>query len=107
MPPTIHCVRHAQGFHNLGLEFCSLQDPRLTPLGEKQCQTLQTTTFPDQNHISLITASPLSRTLHTAFLVFRPVLSSPTSKCRPSILAIPAAQETSIYPCDTGTDLTA
>lgn len=103
--PKIHLVRHAQGFHNLGFEFHSLPDPRLTPLGESQCATLQETHFPParQQSISLITASPLSRTLHTAFLTFSPALSN--GKCQPTILAIPDAQETSDYPCDTGSDV--
>ena len=104
MAPTIHCVRHAQGFHNLGAEFHSLSDPRLTPLGEEQCEKLRSTHFPDQSRISLVTASPLSRTIHTAFLTFQPALTS-SEKCKPEILAIPDAQETSDYPCDTGSDL--
>ena len=105
--PRIHLVRHAQGFHNLGSEFHSLQDPRLTPLGESQCAKLQEEHFPAdlQRSLSLITASPLTRTLHTAYLTFRPALTSENTKCRPGILAIPDAQETSDYPCDTGSDL--
>ena len=104
MAPLIHCVRHAQGFHNLGAEFHSLPDPRLTPLGEEQCDKLCNAHFPDQSQISLITASPLSRTIHTACLTFQPALTS-SKKCKPEILAIPDAQETSDYPCDTGSDL--
>jgi len=103
--PRIHLVRHAQGFHNLGFEFHSLPDPRLTPLGESQCATLQSKHFPppSQSNISLVTASPLSRTLHTAHLTFSPALSN--GKCKPLILAIPDAQETSDFPCDTGSDV--
>jgi broad specificity phosphatase PhoE len=104
MPPTIHCVRHAQGFHNLGSEFHSLPDPLLTPLGQEQCEHLRESQFSDQTRFSLITASPLTRTLHTAFLTFRPALTS-TGKCQPSILAIPDAQEISDFPCDTGSDV--
>ncbi|OCT53444.1 phosphoglycerate mutase family protein [Cladophialophora carrionii] len=105
--PKIHLVRHAQGFHNLGTEFHSLPDPRLTPLGESQCAKLQEEHFPAerQESISLITASPLTRTLHTAFLTFKPALTSKSVKCKPTILAIPDAQETSDYPCDTGSDV--
>ncbi|EXJ72689.1 uncharacterized protein A1O5_03836 [Cladophialophora psammophila CBS 110553] len=104
--PKIHLVRHAQGFHNLGSEFHSLPDPRLTPLGESQCATLQGLHWsPErQQSLSLITASPLSRTLHTALLTFMPALTS-SPKCKPTILAIPDAQETSDYPCDTGSDV--
>ncbi|EXJ95365.1 hypothetical protein A1O1_00486 [Capronia coronata CBS 617.96] len=103
--PRIHLVRHAQGYHNLGVEFHSLPDPRLTPLGESQCKTLQTTHFPPerQQNISLVTASPLCRTIHTAHLVFSPALTN--GKCQPpAILAVPDAQETSDFPCDTGSD---
>jgi broad specificity phosphatase PhoE len=115
MPATIHCIRHAQGFHNLGFEYHTLQDPSLTPLGEQQCAALQQTSFPasTQRQISLITASPLTRTLHTAYLTFRPLLdatdanhvtstNTPTPTTTPKILAIPDAQETSDFPCDTG-----
>ncbi|KIW15682.1 hypothetical protein PV08_05732 [Exophiala spinifera] len=102
--PRIHLVRHAQGYHNLGSEFHSLPDPMLTPLGESQCAELQQKHFPpsSQSNISLVTASPLSRTLHTAYLTFSPALSN--GKCSPLILAIPDAQETSDFPCDTGSD---
>jgi broad specificity phosphatase PhoE len=94
-------VRHAQGFHNLGAEFHSLPDPKLTPKGEEQCAALQATHFPAdrQQSITLVTASPLTRTLHTAYSTFRPILG-PEKR----ILAIPDAQETSDYPCDTGSD---
>ncbi|KAJ9639667.1 hypothetical protein H2204_003737 [Knufia peltigerae] len=102
--PRVHLVRHAQGYHNLGSEFHSLPDPKLTPLGESQCADLQRTHFPpsSQSNISLVAASPLSRTLHTAYLTFSPALDN--GKCPPLILAVPDAQETSDFPCDTGSD---
>lgn len=105
--PKIHLVRHAQGFHNLGHEFHSLHDPLLTPLGEEQCVKLQQDHFPAQRQksLSLIAASPLRRTLHTAYITFGPALADANSKCGPEILAIPDAQETSDYPCDTGSDV--
>lgn len=103
MAPVIHCIRHGQGLHNLGAGNYSLRDPCLTPLGEEQCETLRKTSFSDLSKISLITASPLCRTLHTAFLMFRPALTSST-KCTPQILALPDAQETSDDPCDIGSD---
>lgn len=101
----IHLVRHAHGFHNLGYEFHALQDPRLTPVGESQCATLQRKHCPpsSQSNISLVAASPLCRTLHTAHLVFSTALGN--GKAPPTILAIPDAQETSDYPCDTGSDV--
>ena len=103
MAPIIHCVRHGQGFHNLGTGFYSLQDPGLTPLGEEQCEILRNTSFPDQSKISLVTASPLRRTLHTAFLTFSPALTF-NRNCPPQILALPDAQETSDALCDIGSD---
>ena len=107
--PKIHLVRHAQGFHNLGTEFNTLPDPRLTPLGESQCAKLQEEHFPPERQrcLSLITSSPLTRTLHTAFLTFKPALTTENAKCKPVILAIPDAQETSDFPCDTGSDVPA
>lgn len=103
MAPTVLCVRHAQGFHNLGPEFHSLPDPKLTELGEGQCATLRDSNLIDQKKISLITASPLTRTIHTAFLSFRPALEG--GHCKPSIIALPDTQETSDFPCDTGSDV--
>lgn len=103
MAPVIHCVRHAQGFHNLGPEFYSIRDPRLTPFGEEQCGVLRDTSFPDQSKISLITASPLRRTLHTAILTFSPALTS-SDKSLPPILALPDTQETGNERCNTGSD---
>jgi broad specificity phosphatase PhoE len=103
MPPVIHCVRHGQGFHNVGGGCYTLPDPRLTLLGEEQSMSLGRTAFPDQSKISLVLASPLCRTLHSAYLVFRPSLKT-SSKCHPEIIAIPDAQETSNDPCDIGND---
>ena len=103
MAPIIHCIRHGQGFHNLGAGFYDLRDPRLTALGEQQCEVLRNTSFPDQSNISLVTASPLSRTLQSASLIFGPALTS-NGKCPTQILALPDAQETSGDLCDVGSD---
>ncbi|KAJ0425056.1 histidine phosphatase superfamily [Aspergillus carlsbadensis] len=100
MPPIIHCVRHGQGFHNVGGGCYTLPDPRLTPTGEGQSESLRTSAFPDQSKISLIVSSPMCRTLETAALVFQPALSSPVNPQK--IIALPDAQETSTDPCDTG-----
>lgn len=64
---------------------------------------LRKTTFSDQSKISLIFASPLCRTLQSAYSVFQPALTA-NSNCHPEIIAIPDAQETSDDPCDVGTD---
>ncbi|KAI8185891.1 hypothetical protein K4K51_011199 [Colletotrichum sp. SAR 10_75] len=103
MSPVIHCVRHGQGFHNVGAGCYTLPDPRLTPLGEEQSMLLRKTTFSDQSKMSLILSSPLCRTLQSANLVFQPALMA-SNKCHPEIIAIPDAQETSDDPCDVGTD---
>jgi broad specificity phosphatase PhoE len=103
MSPIIHCVRHGQGFHNLGAGCYSLRDPHLTPLGEEQCEALRRTSFADQSNISLVAASPLCRTLHTASLTFSSALTS-SSNCASQILALPDAQETSDDLCDIGSD---
>lgn len=102
MPPTIHCIRHGQGFHNQ-LQDYTLPDPYLTPLGEEQCETVRQTSFADQSNISFVAASPMTRTIHSAYVIFNPALTS-NSKCSPEILAIPDAQETSDDPCDIGSD---
>ena len=112
MTPIIHCIRHGQGFHNFYSDY-TLPDPRLTPLGEEQCATLQSAQFPPdkQRSISLVAASPLTRALHTAWLVFRPLLAQSyqgdtgAGGRQIEILALPDAQETSSDPCDVGTDL--
>lgn len=103
MAPIIHCVRHGQGFHNVEPGHYDLPDPRLTPLGEEQCETLRKALFAEQSNISLVTASPLCRTLHSASIIFNAALTS-NGKCPPQILAIPDAQETSDDPCDIGSD---
>jgi len=103
MAPTVICVRHAQGYHNLGPEFHSLPDPKLTELGEQQCITLRDSNLVNQATISLIAASPLTRTIHTAYLSFKPAIKG--GKCKPTIIALPDTQETSDFPCDTGSDV--
>ena len=110
MPITLHFVRHAQGYHNLGAQFYALRDPQLTELGKKQCTTLRSKLLDtygiDSAKISLVAASPLIRTINTAALVFADTLSPanrPKGKVM-EILALPTAQETSSAACDTGSD---
>lgn len=102
MPPIIHCVRHGQGFHNVGGGCYTIPDPRLTPTGESQCESLRKGAFSDQSKISLIMSSPMCRTLQTASLVFQTALTSNLKSQR--IIAFPDAQETSSDPCDIGSD---
>ncbi|KUM62506.1 hypothetical protein ACN42_g4579 [Penicillium freii] len=100
MAPIIHCVRHAQGLHNVCTANHVIQDPLLTDLGHEQCKTLREN-FPRHANIDLVTASPLRRTLYTALESFAPVFES---KPDLKIIALPDIQETSDVPCDTGSE---
>ena len=102
MAPIIHLVRHAQGYHNLSVENQKLRDPDLTSLGEEQCATL-CKNFPGHGQITQLVASPMRRTLYTCLHSFAPVVEAgrPGSK----IIALPDAQEVSLYGCDIGTDV--
>ncbi|KAL4785271.1 histidine phosphatase superfamily [Aspergillus varians] len=100
MPPIIHCVRHAQGLHNLCTENHVIPDPLLTDLGNEQCEKLRDS-FPRHDQIDLIVASPLRRTMYTALQSFEPVFkANPDLK----LILLPDIQETSDVACDTGTD---
>lgn len=74
----------------------------LTPLGEQQC-TILASTFSSHSRVSLVIASPLTRTLQTALLSFGPTLSN--GFCVPTVLALPEAQETSASLCNVGSDV--
>ncbi|KAF7502272.1 hypothetical protein GJ744_006278 [Endocarpon pusillum] len=101
MPHTVHCVRHAQGFHNLSEANHNMHDPSLTPFGEQQCATLRET-FPYHDKICLLVSSPLRRTIYTTLLSFTPALNN--GRCPQNIVALPEMQESSDFPCDTGSD---
>lgn len=101
MPPvTIHCVRHAQGFHNISVANHAIHDPMLTQLGEDQCKTLQSN-FPFMDQVDGVVASPLKRTMYTALHSFGPAINNKHLK----VIALPELQETSDLPCDTGSDV--
>ncbi|RAK74705.1 histidine phosphatase family protein [Aspergillus fijiensis CBS 313.89] len=102
MLSVIHCVRHGEGFHNVGGGCYTIPDPRLSLTGENQCESLREDAFRNQSGISLILSSPMCRALQTAALVFQPALTSALQSER--ILAFPDAQETSSDPCDIGSD---
>ncbi|KAF5597458.1 phosphoglycerate mutase family [Fusarium subglutinans] len=85
MPPVIHCIRHGQGFHNVGTGCYTLPDPRLTPMGE-------------EHNMALREAACLLRSVKDISSL------KGNSKCQPRIIAIPDAQETSDDPCDVGSD---
>ncbi|CZT43250.1 uncharacterized protein RSE6_03255 [Rhynchosporium secalis] len=96
---TIHCVRHAQGFHNLNLDNHKIRDPLLTPFGKSQCESLRQS-FPSPGKITHLVASPLRRTIYTTLLSFPAAVQRGLK-----ITALPELQETSNLPCDTGLDL--
>ena len=96
MAPTVHLVRHAQGYHNLCKENESLPDPSLTPFGEEQCQHLSTA-FPYHSQVTKLVASPMRRAIHTCIQVFGQHQASGYR-----ITAIDTLQELSDVPSDTG-----
>ncbi|EKG11514.1 Histidine phosphatase superfamily clade-1 [Macrophomina phaseolina MS6] len=98
-PAKIHCVRHAQGFHNLTPDNHTMHDPALTDFGKQQCADLQRA-FPHHSRITHVVASPIKRTLWTALLAFGPTLAAKNLR----VIALPEVQETSDLPCDTGSD---
>lgn len=100
MPPTIHLIRHAQGFHDTEPQALNklIHDPELTPHGEQQCRAFRDA-YPAHKMLQLVCASPLRRTLQTARLCLEPALGqSAPSK----ILALPDAQEVTDSPSDCG-----
>lgn len=97
MTPRIHCVRHAQGYHNLSVANHSMRDPLLTPYGEEQCRDLARL-FPYHDKIDAVVASPIRRTVYTALLGF----GSDLDRKSLNVIAMPELQETSDLPCDTG-----
>lgn len=40
MPPIVHLVRHAEGYHNAAKFGDGIHDPFLTEKGESQCREL-------------------------------------------------------------------
>ncbi|KAJ4393435.1 hypothetical protein N0V93_002645 [Gnomoniopsis smithogilvyi] len=99
MPTTIHLVRHAQGYHNVHHDV-SIPDPYLTPLGLKQSKSLGAH-FPDKDKITHIVASPMKRTLSTAYHAFQDLIDGPNGK---KIIANPLLQECNEFPCDVGSE---
>ena len=97
MAPIVHCVRHAQGYHNLSVANHVLPDPLLTKYGEEQCCDLAKK-FPFHSNVEAVVASPIKRTVYTALIAFGQDLQSKGLK----VVALPELQETSDLPCDTG-----
>ncbi|KPI42428.1 uncharacterized protein AB675_9508 [Cyphellophora attinorum] len=112
---TIHLIRHGQGHHNISDANKDITDPSLTKKGKAQCLDLQRLWFPAsaQRRIRLIAASPLTRTIQTAYYTFQPLLDpnhpahekvagSKSKLVYPKIIALPDAQEVTADSCDTG-----
>ncbi|EHK23933.1 uncharacterized protein TRIVIDRAFT_215924 [Trichoderma virens Gv29-8] len=97
MAPTIHLVRHAQGYHNLNAENEKLPDPDLTPLGNQQCADLRAA-FPHHDQLRGLVASGMRRTLYTCLQSFG------TDKLGP-VIALDTLQEVSDAPSDTGSSI--
>jgi broad specificity phosphatase PhoE len=97
MPPRVHLVRHAQGYHNISPEGHALLDPQLTDTGKDQARRLQQD-FPFYNSIGLILASPIKRAIYTALLGFDEQIHRRGLK----VVAMPDLQPTSDRLCDTG-----
>ncbi|EGR47414.1 uncharacterized protein TRIREDRAFT_64010 [Trichoderma reesei QM6a] len=112
MPPTIHLVRHAQGYHNLCPENETLPDPDLTPLGLEQCASLNAS-FPYHAQLRALVASGMRRTLYTCLHAFAPdddannSKNSSSSKKSPllPVIALDTLQEVSDAPSDTGSSI--
>lgn len=99
MPPTIHLVRHAEGYHNVAKNGDDIHDPFLTDEGIQQAQHL-CDTFPHHDEIDLLVASPMKRTIQTCQKAFAPAVGRGHK-----ILLMPLASETSDQPMDTGSTL--
>ncbi|RAL02487.1 histidine phosphatase family protein [Aspergillus ibericus CBS 121593] len=100
MPPRIHLVRHAQGYHNLGSEYWNIPDPLLTEHGKQQCLELRQR-FAGKLSVELVVTSPLRRAIYTGLEAFY----SDLDESRAKILALPDLQELSSFPCDIGSSV--
>ncbi|KAJ4417780.1 hypothetical protein N0V82_005946 [Gnomoniopsis sp. IMI 355080] len=111
MPTIIHLIRHAQGYHNVNHDV-SIPDPYLTPLGLQQSQQLGAS-FPAKDKITHIVASPMKRTLNTAYYAFQDLIDTAAAtgggdgdnnSSKKKIIANPLLQEVNEYPCDVGSE---
>lgn len=103
MAPLLHCIRHAQGHHNLSkddVDTDQIHDPDLTDRGREQCERLRDD-FPFHDQVDCIMASPIRRTIQTALIGLAPAINQRGLQ----LLLTPRAQETSSKPSDTGSSL--
>ena len=81
------------------LTACLELDDAMTPLGLRQCFSLQSK-IPDlQQRVDLIVTSPLRRALHSTLLGWKPAIQRLGIG---SVIVLPDAQECCDFPCDTG-----
>jgi broad specificity phosphatase PhoE len=105
MPPTVILMRTAQAFHYLpDIDYhhkrMKWPDTELTPAGERMCVGGARDLAEQQSSISLVVASPMTRALQTAILVFGRALELPS--CADAVIALPTVKETFNYPFNTG-----
>lgn len=101
MPPTIHLVRHAQGYHNLRVDSEKLHDSDLTQLGSQQCADLRVK-FLHHAETTHLVASPMRRAIYTCIQAFDAHDNDSNGKGLYPIIAIDTLQEVSDAACDTG-----
>ncbi|KAH9215310.1 histidine phosphatase superfamily [Leptodontidium sp. 2 PMI_412] len=108
LPPKqrvyVHCVRHAQAHHNLktlsSYTRKMLPDPRLTALGIRQAMALAER-FEHMDKINVVACSPLRRTVHTAYVGFRPLILDK----KVPVIAYPDIKEWGNAPSSTGVNM--
>ncbi|KAH7417484.1 histidine phosphatase superfamily [Cadophora sp. MPI-SDFR-AT-0126] len=97
----IHCIRHAEGMHNVKETPYEMRKkmngPRLTFYGEKQAEALATR-FKHMDKVTQIICSPMRRTIHTAYLALRPAIFEKNIP----IIAYPDVREWGNTNCNTG-----
>ncbi|KAJ5308966.1 hypothetical protein PENANT_c020G08286 [Penicillium antarcticum] len=107
----LHIVRHAEGTHNPGHD-TTILDPPLTERGIKQSLELSQD-FKFNDSVGLVLASPLRRTLQTAYIGFQQTLDQRFYPNVPqagvqngaNLVLEPDVQAHSSRPCDTGSDI--
>ena len=99
MPPMLHLVRHAEGYHNACWHGEGIHDPFLTEKGQQQCEEL-CSKFPFHDQVEVLMASPMKRCIQTCQVSFKPAVER-----LGKIIAMPLAQEASDEPMDTGSNV--
>lgn len=107
---NIVIIRHGEAMHNLPDGNDSIPDPYLTPNGIQQCRDILTSkragiVFDDINKHNLwIFASPLKRTILSAYFTFQQQLSLDNEAANTVVRYEPLLQEVDYVPAHTGSD---